>query len=327
MIEKSEPIWVKRGDFRNICKDNGRVAHEVFYRTSVDNSPVSINIFQFNDEGIGINVDAKEELRIGMNQLLLELNVTLNRTDIITNATRLERNSSQINQFNDFLKGIEKFLPIASIKKEILETIGIKAPDKHAFYNELEQLIIKGKMNEALLKIKDNYDEHGYWNLGNLLEKHGKYSEAINVYQEITQENPHYQEAHIRSVDILIRYELAHPNMPHEEKINHLDNKIRFLLRAGNLGNQQLLDRLFSERCAYSSLTPLISNVKTDEDTLLALANHTASLEKQIIALKNTIENLTAQAPKGSGTFFKPAQYHNPNNQDSDDDKMDTKLS
>ncbi|HHS8465285.1 TPA: hypothetical protein ACTUXY_003080 [Legionella pneumophila] len=285
-----------------------RIKHQVVYRSLIDGSPVEIYIYQFNDEGIGINVQAKESLRLKMTQQLRELKVNLSKQNLIVGFVKLELPFCDVNQFTNFLNGIEKTLPIASIKKEILDTIGVKAiADENAFYTELEELIRAGAIHEARLKTQGNDDEQVHWKFGTLLEKHQRYSEAISVFQEISEENPYYRDALNHSIDILIRYELAHPDMTQEEKTYHLDNKIRFLLRAGNAGNQQLLD---------------------NEETLLALANHTASLEKQIEALKNTIEQLTAPASKSPETFFKPAAPNkNSDKENRNDDTMDVTFS
>ena len=120
----------------------------------------------------------------------------------------------EIHQFGDYLNVVNQFLSIKSIKKELFNTLGIKAIlNEPEFYAELENFILDEKIDAALNAIANIDDEHVSWKLANLLEKHGKFSEAFSLYQEIPLNNIHYRDANERAENLLLQSEMASPEM------------------------------------------------------------------------------------------------------------------
>lgn len=94
---------------------------------------------------------------------------------------------------------------------------------------------------------------------------------------------------------------------------DNLESKIRFMLGANTTApdRQYMLDQRFSELCAEKFLIPVINNVQVNEDTLIALAHHTASvnlqndmLQRQNQELVATIAKLRSDLSTTPGTFF-----------------------
>lgn len=318
--DKSEIFWLINNNFDKEPNGLGMVQF-VQYTANIDHYPTIIDVFG-NDKRITINVHTNKPLHKRINQHLLDNNCIVEAKNIDFNKTGLELPITEKKQFTAFLNTIQQFLPIASIKKDILDTIGVKAIiDETAFYNELKLLIEDQKINVALQKIENVEDEHVSLKLGILFEEYEKYSEAMELYQEIPPENPNYSEANNRAADILFHYVRSCPSMEQEEQMKHLKSIIRFMLRAGNEENQQLLDRRFSELCASKFSTPLISDVKVDENTLLALASHTASLAKKIEILEKKVRSFEQQDLQNSPAFFQSAPKQVSSKENNDDEE------
>ncbi|HRD70299.1 MAG TPA: hypothetical protein PK657_09140 [Legionella sp.] len=76
MRERSEPLWIKEGDFsKKIDIKRGGLIHCVKYRADINNQPIIISVLGL-EQCIKIIIDAPKDMRKLMNKLLLEHNVS-----------------------------------------------------------------------------------------------------------------------------------------------------------------------------------------------------------------------------------------------------------
>ena len=118
-----------------------------------------------------------------------------------------------------------------------------------------------------------------------------KFSEALSVYQEINENNPHYDEANQQSLHIVMQYlnfiDGSNQSLSPEEKRQYQEAEFKFLLRSNKqFSNQTTIDQHYHQLSGGNDLNPTIRNVSCNEETLLSLATQTASLRNDNHQLK-----------------------------------------
>lgn len=113
---------------------------------------------------------------------------------------------------------------------------------------------------------------------------------VIPAYQVISSKNPYYNKALEKMFAILQSQDTG--KFLEEEKQEHLKNLFYIALQMKD--KQTYTDQLYNQLCGYTDLQPKINNVTGDWETLIATANHTRELNKELLSLKRKLASFTS---------------------------------
>ena len=98
-----------------------------------------------------------------------------------------------------------------------------------------------------------------------------------------------------------------------EEKAEHLEARIRFMLRANDPDKQNVLDRHFAELAHDTGVESKVTNIGVTEDTLINLAREMAKMQQEIQRLSHENQQLTKSASAnqndGNNSQFSPRMF------------------
>lgn len=280
--------WLKEGNFNNRLGANMHTTNKVEYHWT--GQPKLNLTIRLDKEGFlavklqGSYSDHQMFLKMQQVSKLLLIENILHKFLVAELEARVPYDERQ--KLIPFIEHIGQHFPIQSLKKEIFETIHVKAiVNETAFYESLAQLIDNNQIKEAMeTAYAIETDDDVLFNFGRLLEDRQRFSLALDVYQSIPASNPNYSRANGRAAKIA---QLEQDDHSFIEKRDFMEKRLRFMLREGNPDNQALLDRLFANLCEDKNSRPLIKDVKNDEETLISLAQEVSKLRLENEALKN----------------------------------------
>ncbi|WP_028388023.1 hypothetical protein [Legionella fairfieldensis] len=221
----------------------------------------------------------------------------------------IEFQNEDIKILADFLYLVHKVMFFSDkMREEIKTALNLNQVADKEFLEENKLKIDRGDIADALKAANVIENGEGLWSLGQYCENKGLLNDAVDFYQTIDNNALFYAKANYQSAYLLMT-NLENNSFP-EEKRKNIENIMRFLLRANQSGEyQKEVDRFFHQLCGDNNKQPTIKNVKSDESTLVQLA--------QVIADLRQVKEAVPQEMKKSNpvyvssnhehcSFFKP---------------------
>jgi hypothetical protein len=162
--------------------------------------------------------------------------------------------------------------PLTEIMPNIVAFMGIQLSDP----NIMLDFVKSGKNKEALAYAAEYafVDLDLLWRLAEYYYVNKDFKEALDVYQEINESNPHFKESAVRSdsiiSEVLSLNEQGQYELTEEEKRSFIKVRFRFALQANE---PRIAGRLFSELFKIELPQDGIENFKGDYDTLIAIGD------------------------------------------------------
>lgn len=213
---------------------------------------------------------------------------------------------SDKNNINKIFLTLANYEDISEILDEIFIIVGIT---KFQFPSEEPlELAKKQQFDQALIKAK-KYQFEGYqdavWMLAEYLNNNKHFQEAFEAYKAIPDNNPYSSQAaeiivHLiySTLDAVSKGQLT---LSAEEIITYREEQLRYALKAGP-DLQNITDQIYHALCDGEGLTPKVTNVKGDADTLIATAREMRELRAQVKQL--TAASPATTQPAASTNFF-----------------------
>lgn len=164
--------------------------------------------------------------------------------------------------------------------------------------SSLISLVDCDRFEEALKKAGESAIYPRYVNIqfefGQNLEEKNRYDLAYEVYNSIKQDHPLFEKAKERMFFLIQNTK----NAVEQKSISKTSQEMNELLlvEIDNMFNlpkdqQPLIDQRIHELCGKSDLTPILTEVRYDPQTILAFCNHIKSLNEKIASLESKMLN------------------------------------
>lgn len=269
--------WDREGDFSSIYDSGSSLNRCVTYRNT-NGTELTLCGYKNSDLRIRLTIPENGSLTRLMEKFKKEGFTVIKLIDSFSFT------SDDRKKIANFLNSLDSNISISSIKKEIFVTLNLnQILDQTEFFKELIKLLEENNVDGAVKMAKSFENDDVLYRLGQYCEEQNKFPEALNIYQEIPQDNPHYKEANLRALDIIIQYQTnSNEILPTQEKRELEESKVKFMLRS-NTGQytQDLLDQHYYQLSGGNDLSPSVKNIKCDEDTLINLSRDAYSLREE----------------------------------------------
>lgn len=245
---------------------------------------ITFNNYPFPDKTFKLFKHALETKNIKFNEIYRGLTIQI---DSIKNKSELFSIMEIINRFANFNKNdyekLDSIIGFVEPKPKITDLVELKKYDL--------------AIEEAHFAEKKGFENYVY-ELAEFLYENHIYDKALDAYNSIEENNPHYQEAKIKCLDILTKSitlisldKNILEEKKEEEKIKYME--FQFLILTDickfDVNYTRQKDLLFSELCGNKGISALNFNIKPNIKTLLNLAKEMRILKAQHVSKSENI--------------------------------------
>lgn len=325
--DNNQPKWIKKYDFSKPWHERG--TGSLSRRVDYECGELNLFIGGYDLTNIIIinlylkDTDTLNKIKAECDQSKLpsiQYQIRIYTPSIIS----INTHSSNKDTLATFIKILDKHIHLGKkVKDEIFEALKIKKiADEKSFYTELQELVDISKFDEALNKAQTVEDDDAIWKLGQYCQSAQKLNEALKCYQNISSDNPHYQDAHEQMAHIIMQLDALNQSSStlslDETDTDDTDKeklkvKLEHMFNAkASQDNQTWIDRTFHQLCGGTTFSPVVTNVQPNAATLFALAQQIEAQRQQILNLEKKLE-LKAEQNKGStSTLFGETESKRP---------------
>ena len=256
----------------------------------------------------------EEQIRLGdfTNSNSLEMYKTYPSTDIKKPEIEISEKSTRTSWINGKYTQLKvktcakRYIAVFIDILDVIFDLGETTDKLYASYNikpaftglsVLKSLVDSDRFEDALKKAKEfaNYSFHAniQFDLAQYLEEKDRYDLAYEVYSSINTDHLFIEKAKEKMFFIIQNTKnamqgniVSKTDMEMKDMlIVELDTMMHFPPE-----QQSLIDHRIHELCGVKDLTPILTNVRYDGETLLAFCNHIKSLNEKITKLEDMIQ-------------------------------------
>ena len=203
-------------------------------------------------------------------------------------------NTKDKKKLTQFVELLDQYEALDNIQIEFCNHLGIAIAinPEEEIAQAVSLLTENGQFNDAIIKARKAQLDGYYvviWELANALHLDLKFEKKrlVELYESISEENPHYKEANDRLISCYSKDFFSNVDDPYY----FLERQLDAALKANdNDDHQSLIDQLFHQLCGYAGMTP-IRGMKGDINTLTSLAKREREkndkMKEQDIKLEN----------------------------------------